>query len=181
MIVRRLTEREQNILVVCLAFVFIYLGYYGVYLPLKEHMEGLDHKIEAEQRKLEKNLKILDKSKSLDSEYNEFIKNFKQDKPNEQVMSSILSELEDVAGQLNLHISDMKPNIINNHDFYNRFSISLTIDSEFVTIVQFLHILQNPPHLFTVDELRFDNSIQRDSKTIKTTLVLAKIFLLNKK
>ena len=177
MIIRRFTKSEQNFFVICLFFVFMYSGYRGLILPLKGQIVSVDRKIEAEHKKLDKSSKIIQKAKALEGEYNEFLSKFKQDKSNEQVMSSILTEIEGVAGELDLHISDLKPKIVNKYDNYNRFSVSLTIDSEFVTTLKFIHILQQEPHYFGVDELRFDNNTQRNVSSIKSNLVFSKVLI----
>lgn len=178
MILRRLTRREQNTFVICLLFLFGYISYQGALKPLGNRLAVLDKKIEAEQKKFDKDLRILRKANLLQDQYNEYAKRFKQDKSNEQMMSGILSEIERVAeGLKDLRISDLKPKIVQNQDIYNEFSVSLTIESNFVTIMEFLHILQIQPHFFRVDEVRFDNTSYRESKTIKTQLILSKVTL----
>lgn len=175
--IKRLTPREQVIAVMCLLAVSVYLAYYFVAIPLKDKVSYLEQKIEAEEKKYNKNIKLTHKAKALEGEFKEFSLKFKQDKANEQVMSSILSEIEQVAGDLKLHISDLKPKVVNRQEFYNRFSVSLTIESQFVPIIHFLFMVQNDPHFFSVEELRFDNGLQRENQNIRTTLVLSKIFV----
>ena len=177
MIGRRLTKREQRILVMCLMLVGSYGGYNWVYKPIEAKSLELQADIESQQKKLSESLRTVRKAGRVGRDYDHYLEKFKQNKTNEQVMSSILSEIEDVAGQLKLQIADLKPMRVKSGEYYNRFSVSLTIDSEFKEIVQFLYQLQQDPHLFAVDELRFDKGAQRKTSVVKTRLTLSKILI----
>ena len=92
-------------------------------------------------------------------------------------MASILAEIEGVSAQLHLQIANLSPKRVQESDLYNRFSVSLTIDGNFVDILEFLHILQSDPHLFDVEEARFDKGMQAAAASVKTSLVLGKSFM----
>ena len=174
---RRLTDREGRIAILCAIIILSYLSYNLVIKPLKDKSENLDTQIETAINQLKKNMTLLEKTGGINNDYNEYQNNFRQTKSNEQVMSSILNEIEKVAAELKLKISDLKPKRVKKEEYFNHFSVSLTIDSDFKDIVQFLYILQRDPHLFKVEELRFDKTTQRNTTAIKTTLVLDKILI----
>ncbi len=92
-------------------------------------------------------------------------------------MSSILSEIEETAGQLKLKISDLKPTRVKREEYNNRFSVTLTIDSKLVDIMHFLHLLQQTPHLFQIQEVYFEKSAMQDGSSLRTQLVLEKIYI----
>ena len=75
---------------------------------------------------------------------------FKQSASNEGTMSSILSEIEAAAADLKLQIANLTPKRVKETNFSNRFSVSLSIDGDFMDILQFLHRLQGEPHLLTL-------------------------------
>lgn len=174
---RRLTRREQKIMVICFTLVLVYGGYNGIYKPFMEKAAQLDADIIRQQSRLSKETRSLRQSGEMQSAYENFRAQFKQDKTNEQVMSAILSEIEEVASELDLRISDLKPKRVQNENFYNRFSVSLTIDSDFPKVMEFLYYLQKDPHLFDVEEVRFDKGSRRRSSEIKTSLVLGRILV----
>ncbi len=175
--VRRLTQREQNIFAVCLILAFIYMGYNGLVRPFHEKIILLDQSIGAHQRKLSQNLRMICEAESLERKYDPYLKKFKQSKSNEQAMSSILAEIEEVAGGLNLRISNLKPNKVKKEEFYNRFSVSLSLESDFADVLHFLYILQNDPHLFRIEEVQFEKGSAMTTTTIRTQIVLEKISL----
>jgi len=174
---KRLTTREQIIFVVCLFLVFIYLGYQLGVKPLNEKVAFIKTKIEAEERKLGKHLAVLGNTSTLEEVYQVYLSHFKQSKSNEQVMSSMVSEIEDVASELSLRISDLKPKRVKTDQYSNHFSVSLTLESSLPDIIHFMHKLQNQPYLLAVEEFRFDKSARAEAATIKTQLVLSKTLI----
>ena len=102
---------------------------------------------------------------------------FKQPASNEGTMSSLLSEIEAVAAGLKLQIANLAPKRVKETDFSNRFSVSLSIDGDFMDILQFLHRLQSEPHLFDVEEARFDKGTRQQATSVKASLVLGKTFV----
>lgn len=174
---RHLTKREKNILRVCVVLAIVYAGYHGAVSPLKDQMAVMDEKIDAQQRRLNENLRLIRKAGALKNQYQFYLQRFKQDKGNEQLVSLTLEEIERAANDLNLRIANLKPEGVKRGEFFNRFSVSLTIESDFAGIIHFLHILQSEPHLFSVEQMRLEKGVGRNSPTIKSQITLGKIFI----
>lgn len=174
---RALTKRERSISVICILLVVSYIGFNGIYKPLSERLEFLDQKAVVLQEQLKKNEGIIQSAKAVEKDYTETIGRFKQTKSNEQEMSAILSEIEQVARQLGLQIADLKPQRVKTDANFNRFSVSLTISSELDNIIQFLYELQREPHFFNVEEVRFDKGAQRGVEALKTSLILSRFLI----
>ncbi len=174
---RHLTKREKNILRVCVALAIVYAGYHGAVNPFKDQMSVMDEKIDAQQKQLNENLRLIRRAGALKNRYQFYLQRFKQDKGNEQLVSLILEEIERAADDLNLRIANLKPEGVKKEEFFNRFSVSLTIESDFAGIIHFLHILQGEPHLFSVEQMRLEKGVQRNSPTIKSQITLGKIFI----
>ena len=167
----------MKIFLVSVLIIFIYVGYMLVIKPMMDKIDILSSQIDGQKNRLNKDRRLIKKAKTVDDEINNSIQKFKQDKSNEQVMSSIISEIESVAGGLNLKISDLKPNKARKSEYFNHFSVSLTIDSEFTDVLNFIYVLQDPEHLYNVDEVRFDKSSRRRSTEMKSYLVLSKTLI----
>ena len=175
--VKRLTKREQQIFIVCAATGVIFVVYAGIGKPFQEKVSSLDDETQASVSRYQKSLRTVHKAKDVNEKYNYYLSHFKQDKSNDQVMSSVVSEIRQVAEELQLHISDLKPNRVKTEEFFNRFAVSLTIDSDFPGITKFLFNLQKEPHLFEVDELYFDKGARTNVNAIKARLVLSKVLI----
>ena len=173
---RHLSQREAKIMVVCIAAVTIYVGYSFVFNPLNAKLIHLDQEIETSEAKLTKYLKIIQRKPMIEEQYHKFSEYLKQESSQEKEMTSILSEIGSIASDIKLPVVDLKPRRVKEVDFYNNFSVSLIVDGEFLTIMQFLHILQNRPHLFGIEEVRLEKGSVR-SANIKCRLVLSRALI----
>ncbi|MBF0384390.1 MAG: type 4a pilus biogenesis protein PilO [Candidatus Omnitrophica bacterium] len=176
MIVRKFTKREQYIAFFCALTGFVYLGYLGAYIPFKNEIEAIDAKISTAEAKFNKNRETIKEAEELEAQYKTYISKFAQTKTNEQEMSSLLEEIEEVANKLGLKISDLKPKKVQKEEYYNRFSVTLAIDSQLVDIIHFIYTLENKPYNFSIDEIRFDQATRAKS-SVKSNLVLSKILI----
>lgn len=177
MIFRRMTVREQKIFMVTMVIILVYGIYAGIYKPLKRKSEQLSVKMLTLKKSLSKNLKTIKKTKYLEENFDDIFGKYQQTATNEQVKAYMVEEIKQVAQEIDLQITDIKPKRVQDSEHYNQFSVSLTINSNFEEVVQFLHLLQNDPHDFYVDEMRFDKASRRKSSTIKSRLVLSKILV----
>lgn len=175
--IKSFNKRQRFLFIVCVLTGVFALGYSFIFKPLENKIISLEDEIGAQRIQLQKSRDIIEKAEGISGAYDAYLKDFKQDKTSDKVMASVLSEIEGVAGGLSLPISDLKPKRVKESELYNRFSVSLTIDSEFVNIMHFLHILQNEPHNFDVEEFQIDKGTRRQTATVKASLVLSKILI----
>ncbi len=175
--IRRLSARELKVLIVSSLLASAYIGYTFLVKPVNEEFIELDEKIAAEQRQLAKTSAEIKKAAEMEKTLEGYEQKLKQSASNEGTMSSLLSEIEAVAADLKLQIANLTPKRVKEMDLFNRFSVSLTIDGDFMDILQFLHTLQSKPHLFDVEEARFDKGMRQQATSVKASLVLGKTFL----
>ena len=171
---RPLTRREQNIFFLSVIMGVVYLGFYGLIRPVRAQIEQVATRMEEQNKKYLKNLRLIRKAEKLSPQIAYYLDRFSQKTSNEEVLTAILVEIEQVAGNHKIQISDLKPRKMFQNEFYNRYSVSLTLDSPFVDIMEFLYVLQKEPYLYNVEDLRFDQAARRNSESIKTRLILSK-------
>ncbi len=172
----KLSLREQKIFAACFLVILIYVSIQFVFRPLDKKILALQAKAQTLRKHIAKNLKVARQDNSVDSEYNRHAQNFKQKVSDEGAMTSILSEIESTANEVSMRLSDMKPKKTKRIDFYNTFSVSLTMEGEITSIIHFIYVLENAPHFFTVDDLQLEKSSSRTSQ-IKCRMVLSKILI----
>jgi len=173
-----LNHREQKIFMICLATVSVAVFYNNLIAPLQQEINSLQVEIGIEKKQLIGNLKVIKRAEKFDEQYSNYLKRFGRSGTEEEIASSILSEIETIAGKLKLHVAELMPERIEHDDFNDRFSVRLTMSSEFVDIVRFLHTLQQSPYFFDVEEVEFKRSARRDQGAITTRLVLGKNYIL---
>ena len=164
--IRHLSARELKIFILSLVLASTYIGYILLVKPAKEKFFALDEEILVQQRRLAKSSTEIQKAADMEKILAVYEQKFKQPASNEGTMSSILSEIETVAADLKLQIANLTPKRVKEADFANRFSVSLSIDGDFMNILQFLHRLQGEPHLFDVEEARFYKGARHQSSSL---------------
>lgn len=173
---RSLTKRENIILAICLLAGCAYLLKSFVFTLLAENAATFEDKAKVVEKRLRNNLKVLAREKAVNNEYNKYLPYFKQETSDEQEMAAILAQIESVSNSLNMRVADMKPNRVKHTDFYNNFTVTLTIEGELPSVLHFLYTLQNPPNLFTTSEIYFERSSVRTS-SIKCRLIISKLLI----
>jgi len=176
MLSRRFTSREKRFFVICIFLILTYTGYNNIFLPLKEYKGSLETRIRVKEKLLKKHLRVVAKGKSYREKYNKFIKQFKQVDSDEKIMSMVLSEIEQVAGDVELSITQMKPQRVKKEDFFNHFSVSLSFNAPLSKVTEFLYNLQGNEHFFSVDEIRLDKFSPRHAD-LRCKLVVSKILV----
>ena len=176
MVKRQVSQREQALFIVCIGAIAIYVGYQFVFKALRSRLESLDRTIAAAERRLETQINILRQETMVTRHYDQRVSSRAQQSSDENEMASIVSEIGSVAAVVNLRVADLKPQRVRKVDFYNEFSVSLAVDGELLTILEFLHALQGDPHRFSIDEINLDKGSARTAE-IRCRLVASKILI----
>jgi len=174
---RALTQREKIIALICLILVVLYGVYVGGIRPLAEQIDFLNAQILRKQTQVQKDQRVIHKAQQIDKEFKALSVTFKQEGTNEAVMSDILSEIESVSGNIGLKVSAIKPQKVKNNELYNHFSVSVSLEANLLELSEFLFILQNPPHLFSVDEIRVDQGPRRKETSLNVNCILSKFLI----
>ena len=173
---RPLSVREIRIFGLCLILVIGYVSYQFVLRPTKEKILDLENKIIVNEKRLRKNLGLFKQKTQIDANYSQYASLLKQNVSDDQQEALINAEIAAVANQVQLRISDIKPKKVRPVDFYNNFSVSLSLDGELKTILHFLYLLQNAPHLFAIDEVYIEKGTLRSAQ-VKCRLSLSKALI----
>ncbi len=173
MALKRMTKRELIIFIICLIVIFIFIGVNFIVKPLLEQYEKFSNEITRRKELLAEYHQKLRQGKSIGDIYKKFSQPLLQKLSDEAEMAAILSEIESVANEIDLRVSDMKPKRVKRTEFFNTFLVSLSLEGDLASITRFLYVLQNNPHLFEVDEVQLQKRSLRTSR-IKCQLVLSR-------
>ena len=169
-------KRERNILVIILGVLLVFAIYSLIFQPLMERISFLNKEIESKELKLKKNQRILNREKSATADYKKYERYLKQGISEEQEMASLLSEIEAIANQLNIQVSDMKPRKVKRIDFYNSFAVEIESEGRLQDILKFIYTLQSPPHLLRAEKVRLEKQASTSS-LLKGYLLVTKILI----
>lgn len=171
-----LSSRERNLFITVVVLSIVYFSYQFVVVPLRNREQAAEDQIDAQQQILNDKRRIIARGVAKTTNYEYYRNLFRQEGRNEQVMSGILKEIEEVAKNFDVRIASLKPQRVNENQFYNEFSVSLNITTSFENSVNFLYHLQKRPYMFTVDEFYFDKKARR-SQELSVRLILSKVLI----
>jgi Tfp pilus assembly protein PilO len=175
---RSFSSREKSIFILLVAVFSAHLFYNGLLKPIRGRGISLQQKWTSAQRELKKNLSLIRESPAIEREYADYAAYFLQTQEDEEQMSRLLSHLEAAASQSNVRLGEVKPQRITIRDFYNDFSVHVTMEEEWLTVMRFLYVLQNPPYFFAVTEMRLEKS-PPPKTSLKCYLVLGRTLIRN--
>lgn len=170
---KQFSQREQSILVVSIIIISVYLFYSVLYRPWMTMLDGYDQEKEKDRRILTKNSKVILQAEGITKIYDKYFNLFQQKKSDEEQMSGIISQLEAIATEMHLHFSEIKPRKVKKAEFYNIFSVSLTMEGNFPAIVEFIYKLQTQPYLFNIEEIHLEKNLPQDN-SLQTSLVISR-------
>ena len=175
---RRINRREK------LFALIVGLGLVGwlmenvIYQPAVRLSSSWAAKIQLNKGRLTKNRRLIVEGPAIDREYAAYLPFFRQTQGDEATMSLLLSQIESTASRIPLPVLEIKPQKVKGQDFYNDFSINLTLEEEFNKVYRFLYDIQNAPFLFNVEELHLEKDPLREN-FIRCTVTLNKRLLRN--
>ena len=156
---RKLTPRETLIAAAALGVILVYLSVQFAFKPVKAREAWLDGEIVRQLKFLKKNNGVLQTEQQMRKQHEGFFAPFSQRNSEEEEMSTLLSQLQSLASQSNLNISEIKPQVSRRKEFYKFLSVTLSLEGSFVDIVGFLQKLQVPTYHLYVDELLLESRV----------------------
>ena len=148
-----LSQRERRIMLILAALVLGYILQAAVLKPGIRQQRELREEIAAAEARLQRGIAVLSRAvrpEDLES----FLVQFRQTGTDEQVMSSLSSELEQSRSGLDLRVADTKPQRVRREEGLKYFSVQLTLYGQLNQVLRFVHLLQSPPHNLTVDAIQ---------------------------
>ena len=173
----QLTSRERGIFIFFLIVCSIYAAYAFIYRPFLVEGQRIEEDLRFARKKLSDQMRVIQKERNVPHAYREAIASKRQQSAPEEVMSSILSEIETVSREMTIRITEMKPQRVLKADDVNKFPVSLTIDGKFQDLMAFIHLLQAPEHDLQVTQFYLEKEISDPAKLLAKIVVVRTLIL----
>jgi Tfp pilus assembly protein PilO len=172
----KLSKRERVIVSFTTIFLLVVLMDRLVYQPILHGFERLNQEIQAEESRLIKNLGYLASREHIMAEHKRYADYFARAGSDEEETSSLLSEVEGLARESELFVTNMKPQPVKALDFAKKYSVEVEIKGGMVQIIQFFHGVYRSNHLLSNQQLRLTKD--KSSGLVKGYLSITKTLLL---
>jgi len=170
------TSREKKIA----GFLVILLVGWGLYqygyVAYIDNKNILDKKIQLAEHRLRKKSKLIQKAGRYEEQYKKILSIYGQNGSDDEVMANILSEIETVANNIEIGLSDLKPNRVRKNESFNRFAVNLIVEGQVANIMLFVYTLQTEPYDFYVDEFQLRRKSARQD-ALRCEMTLSRILL----
>jgi len=153
MILDRFSKRERLFLVVTVTIIAVAIGYALILEPLSSKWRDFDRQIGQRILKLNKNLGILKREKSIKAEFAKYAEHTKSMGTDEEVIASLLKAIEQKAGQTQTRITNIRPRPVKDFGFYKEFVFEVISESSLEELLRFVYELQNSKELLKVKKL----------------------------
>jgi Tfp pilus assembly protein PilO len=153
---RKLNKREYIILAICVSLVLAYIGYQYYKNSSEESGSGIKGEIQIAQRKLAKNQSTIARGPGLNQQYLQLVKVLGTSKSEGVELSAMISKLEALARESNMHVANVQPQRTVTKDIVRIFSVELVVDGKWSSIAKFLYLAQSQPNFLNVEELNME-------------------------
>jgi len=138
----------------------------------------LDEKIASDKLKLEKSERLIAKKGSITSDYKKAASAVRMIGSEEEEMAKFLTEIESLANSSSVHINEIKPLPTKQLELYRKFYAELEVEGEMAQISNFMHRIQDSPHLLAIDRLSLGSKQAEGSSLLKCRIVISKVAIL---
>jgi hypothetical protein len=173
-----ITSRERLLGVATIAVALLALTYNFIVEPLIKQWNTLGEEIRKKKLLLTKHNRILRDKEIIEKLYSEYMKYFHAEKLTPEEESAIaLSNIEKLARDANVHITNIKPLTTKSFGNYNKFTFRVTTESQISELAKFIYNLQSSDQLLKIERMVL-RAKEHQPNTIKAILHVTKISVL---
>ncbi|MFH1593560.1 MAG: hypothetical protein ABID09_02555 [Candidatus Omnitrophota bacterium] len=172
----RLSAREKTILYSAMVVISLTLLDRFIVNPIFLKIRTLSAEIEEEETEIKKNLRMLsykDKIIAERDKYTVFIDKFSTE---EEGLTSLLKEVEDMANKNSIYLIDMKPRGLSGSGESAKYTISLNGEAQMEQIVEFMYNIENSQKLLTIEKYEISPKA-RESSVAKCSMIISKLIM----
>ena len=171
----RLSKREKMLLYAAVFFVGVSFLVRSVIFPVYARIKMLDNEIKEKEFGINKNIRILSHQDRIKSEATKFASFLSKVESEEEGITSLLKEIENLANKSLLYVVDMKPGGVRQEkDNTKRYVVNLSCEGEMEQIMDFMYNVENSGSLLTIDRYQISPK-SKESAVAQCAVSISKI------
>lgn len=175
---KKLNQRETVILFITLGLAVIFSLYQFVLKPVQEGSMDINDRLRLDHVQLIKANQLLAKKVVIDARYMNLVDSIGLVDSEETQMPGIVSKIEGAAREANVHIANIQPQKSTSQGEVTYLSVELEIDGQWLDIVHFLYLIQQPPNYYFINELNLEK-YSGAINSLRGRIVISRMFLVN--
>jgi len=170
----RLSKREKTVLYATVFFVSLTLLDRIIISPVFHRINSLDTEIREKELSVKKNMRILSQKDKIMAESAKYASFLNQAKSEEEEMTSILKELENLASKSSVYLIDMKPGGIKKAGQSKKYMINLSCEAQIEQLTEFMYDIENSKELLTIEKYQIGPK-SKESSVAQCSMSISKI------
>lgn len=169
-----ISKRERAIFSITILVIFLSVIYSFILEPLYKEYADLNQEINTRHVQLAKNLRLIREKDIVKQEFKKYGHRLKADRSDEEEMATVLTEIEKIGNSTGIYLSDVKPQKMQEMDFYKIMLVEIRFQGTMQTLSKFIYELQDSALLLKASRLQI-NSKGADQQLIKGVLQISRI------
>lgn len=174
--INRLSKREKQGLALAVFVVALILLDMGIIKPIASKMSSLDAEIQQERTSIKKDLRLVAQKDNIRLEavkYDSYVASSKSD---EEEMTLILKEIEELANKNSIYLVDMKPGGSQETASAKKYFISLNLEAQMEQLAQFMYDVESSKRFLIIEKYKIEPK-SKDSSVAKCSMTISKVAL----
>lgn len=174
----RLSRRNKFISYIVIVVMAGFLLNKVLLRPVMKRLDMINEDIVLQERKLENSLSLLLKEDLLAKRYEEITGSVAQGKSDDEETACLLSEIEKLAKECSVFISDIKSIPVENIESYRKYTVTIEAESEIPYLVDFLYRLEKSSRMLRVRNFSL-TSKEKESGILKGQITITQILIVS--
>ena len=173
----KLAKREKLVLFAAFFCALTALMDRLVLGPILSQQKLLQAEIDTKVQTIRRNLRILSFKESILKEYakyRDYLDTGKKSK--EEIVSALLREIETIASQKSITISNIQPGDVENNPIMEEYKTSLECTGKLRDILEFMQALEESDYLFQITKYTLTPK-SKGSDIMKSSLSMSRVFM----
>lgn len=171
-----LSRREKIVFYVAIGFLTLTVLDRLIIYPVLSKIRTLNEEIREEKTRIKKDLHILAQKDRIIQESKKYARYSIQDLSAEEITTSVLKEIGNLANQTAVYLIDIKPTGVKEESMFKKYYVSLSCESQMEQLISFMYNIENSNTLLKVEKYNIspkseESSIARCSMIVSKTAI----------
>lgn len=170
----RLSKREKAVFYITMLFVVLVLLDRLIVSPIFSHMRSLDRQIQEAESGISRNMKIVAQKDRIIAESAHYASYFATHATDEEEMTALLKEIENLASKSSAYLVDLKPVGLKSSGTSKKYQVNLNCEAQMEQIAGFMYAIENSNKLLTIERYQISPKA-KESSIAKCSLSISKM------
>jgi Tfp pilus assembly protein PilO len=174
--ISRLSKRERMGLNLAVFFVALILLDVGIINPIASKMNSLDKEIQEEMAKIKRDVRLVAQKDNIRREAGKYDSYVARSKSEEEEMTFVLKEIEELASTSSVYLADMKPGGLKETASTKKYFINLVVEAQMEQLTQFMYGIESSSRFLIIEKYQIEPK-SKDSSVAKCSMTISKVVL----